>query len=272
MNITGRKIVVTGASRGIGRATAEALARAGGRVALVARSPEVKAVAAAIVAQGDQARGYLADLGNPGEADEMARRVVGDFGPPDIVVNNAGAGRWLYVQETPVEEVVSMMAAPYFAAFYVTRAFLPTMLERGSGYIVNVNSPAAWMPWPGAAGYTAARFALRGLSASLRLDLRGTGVQLLDMVLGKVSSSYFEHNPHTEERLPAITRLVPTLTPERVAAHIVRGIEHNRRKIVAPFMLRLVLAMRALAPPVVDWMMWRTGARREPRKADHLGR
>lgn len=181
MKIAGCKIVVTGASRGIGRATAEALARVGGRVALVARSPEVEAVAVAIVAQGGQARGYLADLGNPGEVEEMARRVVGDFGPPDIVVNNAGAGRWLYVEETPVEEVVSMMAAPYFAAFYVTRAFLPTMLERRSGYIVNINSPAAWMPWPGAAGYTAARFALRGLSASLRLDLRGTGVQLLDI-------------------------------------------------------------------------------------------
>src|SRR5262249_42934574 len=258
MNITGRKIVVTGASRGIGRATAEALARAGGRIALVARSPEVEAVAAAIVAQGGQARGYLADLGNAAEVDEMARRVVGDFGPPDIVVNNAGAGRWLFVEETPVEEVVAMMAAPYFAAFYVTRAFLPAMLERRSGYIVNVNSPVAWMPWPGAAGYTAARFALRGLTASLRLDLRGTGVRLLEMLLGKVSSSYFEHNPHTEERLPTITQIVPTLTPEQAAAHIVRGIEHNRRKIVAPFMLKLVLAMRAVAPPVVNWLIWRT--------------
>jgi short-subunit dehydrogenase len=106
---------------------------------------------------------------------------------------------------------------------------------------------------------------MRGLSASLRLDLRGTGVRLLEMVPGKVSSSYFEHNPHTEERLPAITRLVPTLTPEKVAAHIVRGIEHNRRKIVTPFMLRLVLAMRALALPLMDWMLWRTGARRAPR-------
>jgi short-subunit dehydrogenase len=265
MNITGRKIVVTGASRGIGRATAVALARAGGRVALVARSPEVEAAATAIVSEGGQARGYLADLGNAADVDAMARHVVGDFGPPDIVVNNAGAGRWLHLEETPAEEVVSMMAAPYFAAFYVTRAFLPAMLERGSGYIVNINSPAAFMPWPGATGYTAARFAMRGLSASLRLDLRGTGVQLLDMVLGKVASSYFEHNPHTEERLPTITRMVPTLTTEQVAAHIVRGIEGNRRKIVAPFMLRLVLAMQAVAPPVVEWMMWRTGVRRARR-------
>jgi NAD(P)-dependent dehydrogenase (short-subunit alcohol dehydrogenase family) len=143
MDITGRKIVVTGASRGIGRATAEALARAGGRVALVARSAEVEVATAAIVAQGRQARGYLADLGKPADVDEMARRVIGDFGPPDIVVNNASAGRWLYVEETPAEEVVAMMAAPYFAAFYVTRAFLPAMLERGRGYLVNVNSPAA---------------------------------------------------------------------------------------------------------------------------------
>ena len=191
MQIAGHKIVVTGASRGIGLSTAQALARAGGRVALVARSPEIEEVAAAIVANGGQARGYIADLGNAADVEEMAHRVVADFGPPDIVVNNAGAGRWLFVEETPADEVVAMMAVPYFAAFYVTRAFLPEMLERGSGYIVNINSPAAWTPWPGATGYTAARFAMRGFSQALRLDLRGTGVQLLEIVPGQGCQQLF---------------------------------------------------------------------------------
>ncbi len=263
MKIDGRTIVVTGASRGIGKSAAAALARAGGRVALIARSPEIEQVAAAIA--GGQARGYVADLGNAAEVSEVSQRIVKDLGAPDIVVNNAGAGRWLHIEETPPEEAEAMMAAPYFAAFYVTRAFLPAMLQRGSGTIVNINSPVAWLPWPGAIGYSAARWAMRGFNEALRMDLRGTGVRVLEIVLGKVTSTYFEHNPHSEERLPTITRLVPSLTPDQVATHLVRGIERNRRRIVKPFMLRAVLAMRALAPPVVDWMMWRTGARRPPR-------
>jgi short-subunit dehydrogenase len=263
MNIDGRTIVVTGASRGIGKAAAEALARAGGRVALIARSPEIEQVAAAI--QGGQARGYVADLGNAAEVGEVAQQIMRDFGAPDVVVNNAGAGRWLYVEETPPEEVEAMMAAPYFAAFYVTRAFLPAMLARGSGTIVNINSPVAWLPWPGATGYSAARWALRGFNEALRMDLRGAGVTVLEMVPGKVTSTYFTSNPHSEERLPTITRLVPSLTPEQVADKLVRALERDRRRVVTPFMLRVVLAMRALAPPIVDWMMWRTGARRPPR-------
>jgi short-subunit dehydrogenase len=265
MKIEGRVIVVTGASRGIGKAAAEALGRAGGRVALIARSPEVEEVAAAIASRGGQARGYTADLGNPADVQDVSQRIVNDLGPPDIVVNNAGAGRWLYVEETPAGEVAAMMAVPYLAAFYVTRAFLPAMLERATGTIVNINSPVAWLPWPGATGYSAARWAMRGFSEALRMDLRGTGIRLLELVPGKVTSTYFEHNPHSEERLPTITRLVPSLTPDQVAAHLVRGIERDRRRIVVPFMLKLVLGMRALAPPIVDWMMWRSGARRPPR-------
>jgi short-subunit dehydrogenase len=264
MKIRGRTIVITGASRGIGKATAQALARAGGRVALLARSPEIEAVAAEIAGQGGEARGYVADAGNAGDVEAAAGRIVSDFGWPDIVINNAGAGRWLYVEETPPEEVAAMMAAPYFAAFYVTRAFLPAMLERAEGFIVNINSPVAWMPWPGATGYSAARWAMRGFTEALRQDLRGSGVNVLEIVPAKVASTYFKHNTHSEERLPGMAKWVPTLTPEQVAATLVRGIEHDRSKIVIPITLRFVLTARALVPALVDWMMWRTGARRSP--------
>jgi uncharacterized protein len=262
MNVSGRAIVVTGASRGIGRATAQALARAGGRTALLARSPEIEQVAAAIVAQGGQARGYVVDLTDAAAVERTAAQVTSDLGAPDIIINNAGAGRWLHVEETPPAEAAAMMAAPYFAAFYVTRAFLPAMLARDQGYIVNVNSPAAWLPWPGAAGYMAARWALRGFTAALRADLRDTGIQVLQVVPGKVSSTYFEHNPHSEERIPRIAHWIPTLAPEQVAAALVRGIERDRREIMMPAMLRAAVLARALAPVVVDRLMFRTGARR----------
>jgi short-subunit dehydrogenase len=155
-----------------------------------------------------------------------------------------------------------MVACPYLSAFYVTRTFLPSLLKRRDGYIVNVNSPVAWLPWPGASGYMAARWALRGFTEALRADLHGSGIRVMAMVPGKTISTYFEHNPNSEERLPTITRWIPTLTPDRVAAALVNGIERDRTDVVIPFMLKLVLMLHAIAPGPVDSMMRSTGWRR----------
>ena len=259
MRIKGRSIVVTGASRGIGKSSARALAHAGGRVALLARSQEVMQVASEIVAEGGEARGYCADLTDPAAVDQIGRQIVTDQGAPEIVINNAGAGRWLYVEETPPEEAAEMVACPYLAAFYVTRAFLPSLLNRREGYIINVNSPVAWLPWPGATGYMAARWALRGFTAALRTDLHGTGIRVMELVPGKTSSTYFEHNLKSEERLPRITRWIRTLSPDEVAAALVNGIQRDSCEIVIPFLLRLVFVLHAVAPGLVDATMRSTG-------------
>lgn len=262
MRIKDHVVVVTGASRGIGHSAARALAFAGGRVAMLARSPEVLKLADEIVATGGVARGYCVDLTDPAAFEKVARQIVSDLGVPEIIVNNAGAGRWLYVEETPPAEAAEMVASPYLAAFYVTRAFLPALLERRAGFIVNVNSPVAWLPWPGAAGYAAARWAMRGFTAALRADLHGTGVKVLELVPGKVNSTYFEHNPRSEERLPAITKWIPTLTPDEVAAAMVKGVEQDRRMMVFPALLKLVFVLHAVEPWLVDWIMRSTGWRR----------
>jgi short-subunit dehydrogenase len=96
----------------------------------------------------------------------MADRVSRETGEPDILINNAGAGRWLAVMETSPEEARNMMELPCLAAFHVTRALLPAMVARRSGHIVNVTSPASFIAWPNAAGYIAARHALKGFSES----------------------------------------------------------------------------------------------------------
>jgi len=262
MKIKGRAIVVTGASRGIGKSTARALARAGGRVALLARSQEVLQAAAEIVAEGGEARGYCVDVTDPVALERVGQQIVTDLGAPEIVINNAGAGRWLYVEETPPQEAAEMVASPYLGAFYVTRLFLPSLLNRREGYIVNINSPVSWLPWPGAAAYTAARWALRGFTEALRADLDGTGIRVLAVVPGKVSSTYFEHNPNSEERIPTITRWIPTLSPDEVAAALVNGIERDRREMVFPFLLKLAFILHAVAPGLVDWIMRKTGWRR----------
>jgi len=263
MRIAGSTVLITGASSGIGAATARAVARAGGRPVLLARSAGTLHELATELGGG--VRAYAVDCADRDAVARVAPLIADEVGTPDVVVNNAGAGRWLYLEETEPEELEAMIGAPYLAAAFVTRAFLPAMIERGSGLIVNVNSPVAFVPWPGAVGYGAARWALRGLDELLRMDLAGTGIHVSQVVPGPVSSDYILHNPGVAESFPGIAKLIPTLTPDQVAKTIVRAIERERRLVFTPFVLRALLSFDRMVPRLVPWFTRRTGRKRVPR-------
>ena len=262
--LRGSRVLVTGASYGIGAATTRALARKGAKVILWARTRDaLDAVAREISAEGREATAFAVDLTDAAAVSAAARAVTEQGGPPDVIVNNAGAGRWLSIEESAPEDAVSAMAVPYFAAFYTTRAFLPGMLARGTGHVVNLTSPAGFVPLAGATTYAVARWAVRGFTEQLSADLAGTGLRVTLVVPGLVDSSYFDHNPGALDRVPRIVRrLAPTLTPDQVAAALVRGVERNRRMVVTPFALRLMMLTHWLAPRPVAWLMRRTGWQR----------
>ena len=262
MKIQGKWVLITGASSGIGAALARAAAGAGGRPLLLARREAELRQVADSVGPGAEARVYPVDLSDPKAVDDVAERITSEVGTPDVLVNNAGAGRWKFVDETSPEEAVQMMAVPYFAAFCITHAFLPAMVRRGSGHIVNVSSVASHFVWPGATAYTAARWAVRGFTEALRADLKGTGIGVTLFECGVVKTPYWEHNPGSRERVPKMGNLVPELTPEQVASAIIGGIEHNRHYVVIPFMMRMTILQHAVAPGVVQWLMTATGFRR----------
>jgi hypothetical protein len=125
--------------------------------------------------------------------------------------------------------------------------------------VVNVNSPAAQIPWPGAVGYTSARWAMRGFDAALRADLRQSGIGVTHLVAGKVSSEYWLHNPGSEEQMPAVARLIPTWKPEQVAEAICGAVERERREVVVPLMLRVFYWSERFMPRFTEWLVWRTG-------------
>lgn len=263
MKLEGCLAVVTGASSGIGAATARQLAQRGARVALLARTQtDLEKVADEIRRAGGQADAYPVDLGDGDAAERVARLITTELGPPDIIINSAGAGRWLFVEETTPAEAVQMMAAPYFAAFFTTRAFLPEMLKRNRGVIVNINSPAARMPWPGATAYASARWALFGFTEALRADLHDTGLRVTSVVLGKVNSPYFTHNAGAEERIPGIGRLIPVLTSDQAATVVVRALEHQQREVWSPLLLRLFAMAHHVWPQLIETIVNGTGWRR----------
>ena len=245
--------VVSGASSGIGEATARLLASKGSRVILLARDADRLAkVAGDIRSQGGRANALAVDLGNAHALEATAARVLAEHGSPDILVNNAGAGRWLPLLETTADEAASMMALPYLAAFNLTRELLPGMLKRGSGRIVNITSVGCRLAWPGAVGYSAARAAMEAFTNSLRADVQGSGIGVMLATFGTVESNYWKNNPGSREHMPQRSADIRVLTQDEVAGAIVRGIERDQREVLEPAIYRLLFPLNALFPTAVS--------------------
>jgi short-subunit dehydrogenase len=242
-------VLVTGASSGLGEATAKLYAARGARVLLLARNEERLASAAGVIRQaGGSAAHFAVDLADAEAVAALAARVGREEGVPDILINNAGAGRWLTLLETSAGEALRMIEVPYLAAFNLTRDLLPGMLARGSGAIACVTSPASYVVWPHAVAYTAARHAMAGFTEALRAELRGKGIAVTLAVLGLVESDYWAHNPGSRDHLPALARLAPSMMPDDAARAIVAGVDAGKRRVVRPGILRALFLLNALAP------------------------
>jgi uncharacterized protein len=264
MKLVGRTVLITGASSGIGEAIARAAHARGATVLLVARGEtKLKALSAEL---GVRAHAYTCDVGDPAAITALADNVHADGHHVDVLVNNAGSGRWVSIEDADPAELQEMAQVPYVAALLMTRAFVGDMLSRRSGRIVTVNSGISRAVWPGAVGYASARWALRGLDLALKSDLRGSGVGATEIVMGTVSSDYFANNPGSEENLPKVAKMVPVITPAQAAEAIVRGIERGRGTVIVTPALKWVSWSSQHMPRMNHFMLWLTGARRSARR------
>jgi NADP-dependent 3-hydroxy acid dehydrogenase YdfG len=251
-----RLAIVTGASSGIGAATAAVLAADGWRVVLVARGLDaLEQVQQRIHDRGGDAVVEVLDASDGDAVVAMAERVLAEHGTPEVIVNAAGAGQWQFIEDTPPSDAILMMGAPFFAAYNVTHAFMAAMLERGAGVLVHVGSPASITPWPGATAYVSARWALRGLHEALRQDLIGTGVSSCHIVFGEVASPYFQTNAVPREQLPTLSRWVRPISPEECAAVILHVIRLPRDEVIHPRVVQWLAWAARLVPPVGRWVI-----------------
>lgn len=261
-----RLAVVTGASSGIGRATALQLAARGWCVIAVARRHDrLEALAAQAGAVGGGA--VVVEALDGADADAvtaMAERVQARYGTPGAIINSAGAGVWRWPEDTPPQLMEQLLDAPFRSAYHVTYGFLGAMLEAGEGVVVHVGSPASLVPWPSATGYTISRWALRGFHEALVQDLHGTGLHSCHVLFGEVSSEYFVANPDSRQYIPLLGRLIPTITPGEAAEVIVRTLHRPRPLVMHPMVHRLLYTAHRVAPGVVRTLARATGRRRHP--------
>jgi NADP-dependent 3-hydroxy acid dehydrogenase YdfG len=211
----GRTALVTGASRGIGRAVARALADAGARLILLGRDARrLEEAARALDAQV-----LSCDLADQGALDRVVASVASDTdGAPDILVNNAGLFELARVDATAPAAFEAALDVNLIAPFRLIRAFLPTMRERRRGDIVNIGSIADHMIFPENGAYAASKFGLRGLHEVLRAELRGTGVRVTLVSPGPVDTPLWD--PIAPDEREGFTPRVQMLSADAVAAAV----------------------------------------------------
>ncbi len=194
--------IVTGASSGIGEATARALAEVGAAVVLAARRADrLRAIAEEIDRSGGRAVAVPTDVTDRAAVDAMVDRAVAAFGGVDVLVNNAGVMLLAPVQRRLVDEWDRMLDVNLRGLLYAVSAVLPAMRERGGGHIVNVGSVAGRRPFHGGAVYSATKFAVRALSEGLRAELSPRdGIRVTDVQPGVVDTELGDHVSDEEMR------------------------------------------------------------------------
>jgi uncharacterized protein len=254
VRLKGAGVLITGASSGIGRATAIELARAGCRVAVAARRADrLEETASRCREHGAEVLVRPTDVSRRDECFGLVTEVTSTFGSVDILVNNAGFALLDRIESADIDEVRRMIDTNLLGAFHCTQAVLPQMLERRDGTIVNVSSITGLMGYAGMGMYGATKFAMTGMTEALRDEVIDRGVRVILVCPGATSSEFFIHAE--QNKIPAASRLVSRLAPEDVAKGIRKAIERERVRVIVPFAAHLYIRFKELAPRSAHYIM-----------------
>ncbi|MDP1795430.1 MAG: SDR family oxidoreductase [Acidimicrobiales bacterium] len=230
-DFTGKRVLVTGASSGIGAALAERVASLGATVGITARREDaLAATLKACQAHSPSSAMWLCDMAVREEVDVLADDVLAAFGGVDLLINNAGIPRRKHVTELDFATVEHVMRVNYLAPIQLTLELLPGMLERGDGRIVNVSSIAAPLSSPGESSYDASKAALASFSEAMAMDLWFDGIKVMVVYPGVVDTPLFD--------IPDNDPL-PASAPERIPVSemvdaIIEGITNDASEVYAP--------------------------------------
>lgn len=232
MNLEGKVAVVTGGTKGIGRAIAEHLVNAGALLYLSARdSREIEATVKELnKPRVDRAVGRVCDVQDYEQVKTIFSDVASRFGGLDILVNNAGIGIFGAVESMPPKDFEDVLHTNLFGVFYCCHEAIPLMKRRGGGYIINISSLAGANPHPNMAAYNASKFGLNGFSEALMQEVRHDGIKVSYIMPGSVNTAFGGDNPNEEKAWQ--------LTPNDVANVVLELLGHDRRSLASRVEIR----------------------------------
>ena len=232
MNLNGKTAVVTGGTKGIGRAIAEALVREGVSVCISARhAEEVERVVSEITDAGEgKVAGAVCDVRDYEEVKALFEHADAEFGGVDVLVNNAGVGQFGRVDEMSPEDFRAVIETNLFGVFYCCREAIPRMKERGGGYIINISSLAGTNAHPQMAAYNASKFGLNGFSEALMQEVRHDGIRVSYVMPGSVNTYFGNDEPDESQSWQ--------LQPEDIAHAVLDLLNTNDRGLVSRVEIR----------------------------------
>jgi short-subunit dehydrogenase len=243
--IESKHVVITGSAGGLGRLMASRMADVGAKVSLLdLNEGRLMSAVEQIRDAGGLSRGYACDVSDSEEVARVARKVLEDGGPVDILVNNAGvvSGNWLV--DLTDEQIERTFRVDALALFWVTREFLPVMIERDAGHIVNVASAAGLIGTCEQTDYAASKHAAVGFDEALRMELR----RLAPHVRTTIVCPYYIDTGMFAGVRTRFPWLLPILEEDQVAKRIVRAVERDQRRVLLPWVIRVVPVLREVLP------------------------
>jgi NAD(P)-dependent dehydrogenase (short-subunit alcohol dehydrogenase family) len=225
MDLQGRTAVVTGGTKGIGRAIAEALLRAGVDVCITARKRTEIDETMQALANLKQGRptGIVCDVRDHSQVKAVFERAMADFGRIDILINNAGIGTFAKVEEMSPEDFRAVLETNLFGVYYCCHEAIPLMRKKGGGYIINISSLAGTNAHPQMAAYNASKFALNGFSEALMQEVRHDGIKVSYIMPGSVNTEFGGDTPSPEKNWQ--------LLPADVAQVVIDLLHHDERSL-----------------------------------------
>jgi len=247
---TQTRAIVTGASRGIGRALAVDLAARGATVGLLARGKdELDELAASL--PGNHVV-LPCDIGDNASVQAAVKSFIEQAGGLDLVIANAGIAHYGPFMQVPIEDAEAMVRINVLGTFYTVRAGLDHMLDRAEGHVVVVSSGAGLRSFPWAAVYGATKAADRMFAEALRHELSGTGVNLTTVYPGEIKTNL---HTHEQDRLPDWYRPKDAIPAEEMSAAIIAGVEANKRSVYLPPLVKLLGIVHGISPRLADRML-----------------
>lgn len=244
--ISGKVVIVTGASSGVGWETARLLAEKGARVVLAARSEEpLKRLETLIRATGGEALAVPTDVSQPDQVRRLVQAAQAQWGGVDILVANAGQYIRSPIASLTQAVMESSLAVNFFGGLYPILEVLPSMRARKSGHIVLNLTMDVKTPLAGDAPYVAAKSALSGLGDVLRQELHGSGIQVTAVYAGRIDTPMV-----AAMRFPAVS---PKMPPQQVARAIVKGIQRRPAEIILPGQAHLLNFIHFISPSLAGW-------------------